>query len=501
MLASSGDDASSNTRILRAVQKVSVDLRSKLGESLKSVQKYDKPLELTTSSFDALRALSMARKSRRDGKRTEQIAWLRRAVEFDPSFAYGYAALSVDAWNRRQHDQAAEYARRAFDLREQATEREKFYIMDKYYGNATGQLEEQIQSARVWASVYPRDYSALASLCTAYGVAGQYEKGLQAALDAIRIDPDAVTPYGNAMGYYAAMGRFDDAKRMYDEARNRQITYGHLPVYYYDVAFIRHDAAAMQQAVAESLKNDAEDEISLEMALVEAYYGRMQKAAGLIDRVLEAARRTKNEAGIARAYAGRAHLEAIFGLKREAQKDAAAALPAASSPEMLASAGWALARAGDLTQAAAIEKQLEQRYPLHTIVNRVFLPILRAEMANARNRPQEAIAALESARPYELTSTGETRNLYAIYLRGESHLWAHEGQAALQEFQKILDAPGIVMNSPLMPLSRLGVARAYAELHDPRTRDKYVDFFTIWNEADSDLPIVLAARREYTAIR
>jgi tetratricopeptide (TPR) repeat protein len=466
------------------------------------VQKYDKPFEATSSSVDALNALGLARKSRRQSKPQEQLAWLQRAVELDPNFASGYAALSVDAFNRRQTALAAEYARKAFDLRDQVTEREKFYIIDKYYGNATGQLEEQLQSGKLWAMAYPRDYNAFASLNVAYGVAGQYDKALEASLEAIRLDPDATSPYGNAMGYYAALGRLDDAKRIYEEARKRNVNYRHLPVYYYDIAFLRRDPPAMEQAVRDSIKLGAEDEVLVEMALAESYSGKLRKSGELVGRAVAVAQRANDKSSMAASLVTRAHLEAICGLKRQAQQDAADALKLDSSRDVLVMAGWSFARSGDAVRAQAAEKELQTAYPLHTIVNRVFLPVLRAELENSRNRPDQALAALEAAVPYELTSSGVTRNLYAVYVRGESYLRAHQGQAALKEFQKILDAPGIVMNSPLTPLARLGLARAYALLGDrPKSRDEYVIFITTWSEADSDLPILMTARQEAGALR
>jgi tetratricopeptide (TPR) repeat protein len=367
----------------------------------------------------------------------------------------------------------------------------------------TGQLEEQLQSDRLWTGTYPRDYVAFASLGTAYGIAGQYEKGLQASLEALRLDPGGVSPYVNAMGYYAALGRADEAKRIYYEARKRNISPQHLPVYYYDVAFVHRDSAAMAEAATAALGNEgAQDEILLEMALVEAYAGKLQKARELFSRAAKAAPRTDGGHSIALTYVTRAHVEALFGLNREAQADAIEALKLASERDLLAVAGWSLARAGNTSRAEKAEQLLRSRYPLHTIVNRVYVPALRAEIENSRNREDLAIDALQAAVPYELTSSGGSRNMYAVFVRGESYLRARKSVEAQLEFQKILDRPGVVMNSPLTPLARLGQARAYALAGETaKSRKAYEDYFTMWNEADTDLPILVRAKRDFAALK
>ncbi|MCU1238628.1 MAG: serine/threonine protein kinase with repeat, partial [Candidatus Solibacter sp.] len=502
-LASSGVEVKNKDTMLRALSNSAVELRSKLGESLQSVRKYDKPFEATSSSLEALRAYTLARKSRQEGNLTDQVAWLERAVALDPKFAYGYAALSAEYWNRRQADKAADYGLKAFELRDQVTERERFNLLDKYYGNVTGQLEEQLQSDKLWTGEYPRDYVAFANLGTAYGIAGQLDKGLEATLEALRLDPGAVTPYGNAMGYYAALGRFDEAKNVYEDARRHNIAYRHIPVFYYDVAFMRHDAAGMAEAVQEAMgKDGAQDEILVEIALADAYAGKLQRAGESLARAVAVAQRKDNKHSMAISYATRAHVEALFGANQEARRDAIKALELAPERDLLAVAGWSLARAGDTARAKAAEQELRSRYRLNTIVNRVYLPALRAEIENANNRPDLAVEALKDTSVYELGTSGGTRALYSLYVRGESYLRTRQGKAAVAEFQKILDRPGVVMNAPLTPLARLGLARGYALDGDTaRSRAEYLNFLTIWNEADAGLPIVVRARREYMALQ
>jgi serine/threonine protein kinase/tetratricopeptide (TPR) repeat protein len=503
LLARSGAEATGEDTVLRALGKAAITLRGELGESLKSIQKFDKPFEATSSSLEALKSYTMARKARQEGSLKDELALLQRAIELDPKFAYAYAGLSAEYFNLRQVEKAAEYGRKGFELRDYVTEREKFYLLDKYYGNVTGQLDELIKSDELWTIAYPRDYTAFANLGAAYGRAGQPQKGLQASLDAIRQNPDGVASYVNAMGYYAALGQFDEAKRIYEEAKKHNVSYRHIPVYYYDIAFLQHDTAGMAQAIREAAGKDrGADEILVEEALVESYYGRLQKARELFQRAIELAQTKSDKVTTATLYATRAHIEALLGAKAAAHQDANYALRFAWERDVLSLAGWSLAIAGDSRYAQTVAQELEHSYPLNTIVMRIYLPALRANLENAGNRPNRAIEILQGAAPYELATTGGTMTMYGVYVRGESYLRAHQGPAAAVEFQKILDHPGIILNSPVGSLARLGLARAYALAGDTaKSRATYRDLFTLWKDADPTLPALVDAHKEYDALQ
>ena len=500
-LAHASAEGTGKDAVLRALGKAAIELRSKLGESLSSIQKFDKPLEATTASLEALKSYTLARKARRDGDVPDELALLRRAIELDPNFAYAYAGLSAEYSNLHQPDKAAEYGQKGFELRDRVTERERFYLLDKYYGNVTGDLDELIQSGKLWTLAYPRDYTAFANLGTAYGKAGQIEKGLEATLEAIHLDPDGVAPYVNAIGYYAALGRFDESKAIYEEAKKRNISYRHLPVYYYDLAFVRHDTDGMAQAVQEAAtRQGGEDEILIEQALVEAYYGRLKRSRDLLQRALDSAKRKDDKEGMAMLYAIRAHVGALLGSHAAARQDANNALGLSSERDVLSYAGWALALAGDTSRAQGVEKELERRYTFNTIARRVYLPVLRAHLG--REKPLEAVGGLQAAIPYEFATGGGTSVMYAIYVRGDAYRRAGQGAAAAVEFQKIVDRPGLIMNSPVGSLARLGLAQAYAIAGDTsKSRAAYQDFLALWKDADPDLPILIEARKQSGALK
>jgi tetratricopeptide (TPR) repeat protein len=483
--------------------KAAVELRGKLGESLTSVRRFDKPFEATSSSLEALRLYTMAAKERLDGRGSNEIALLQRAVELDQTFASGYAQLSAAYWNLRQTDKAAEFGKKGFDLRANVTERERFILLDRYYGNVLGDLEKLIESDKLWSLIYIRDYAAFAALGSAYGKAGQRDKGLEASLQAIRLNPDAVTGYVNGMAQYAASGQLVEARRLYEQARNRKLAYQRLAVFLYDVAFLQHDEAAMAEAAREAAsRQGGEDDILLEQALVEAYSGRRKKARELLSRVIESAERRDDGSSLGVLLATQAHMDALFGEFTTVRRDAAEALKRSSSRNVLAVASWASARAGDRTAALAGEQQLQRDYTTDTISRRVYLPALRADRELAANQPEQAVEELRASVPYELASSpAPTSVMYVVYLRGEAYLRLRQGAMAAVEFEKIIQHPGIVVNSPLAPLARFGAAQAYALSGDVgKSRGAFEELFRVWKDADADLPVLLEARRQYAQL-
>ena len=161
----------------------------------------------------------------------------------------------------------------------------------------------------------------------------------------------------------------------------------------------------------------------------------------------------------------------------------------------------ALGLAGDSAQATRLAADLAKRFPEDTIVQFDYLPMIHAAAALQSGSATKAIEALAPAAPYELGSiSGVT--LYPVYLRGEAYLAAHQGSAAAAEFQKILDHPGVVANTPIGALAHLGLARAYALSGDTaKAKTAYQDFLALWKDADPDIPILKEAKAEYAKLQ
>ena len=175
-----------------------------------------------------------------------------------------------------------------------------------------------------------------------------------------------------------------------------------------------------------------------------------------------------------------------------------------------AASAMALALAGDSGEARRLAGDLAKRYPKDTTVQIKYLPTIQAAVAlgggrQARN-PAKAIEALVRSAAYELgyaplVNTNSGTPLCAIYLRGEAYLAAHQGPAAVAEFRKILDHPGVVMNFVTGALAHFGLGRAYALAGDnAKARTAYQDFLALWKDADPDIPVLIQAKAEYAQL-
>ena len=194
-----------------------------------------------------------------------------------------------------------------------------------------------------------------------------------------------------------------------------------------------------------------------------------------------------------------AQMEALCGSGARARERAQAALALDRGFANALEGGLALALAGGPDQAQPLLDAVARRFPAATLWQAVWFARPRAAVQLARGNPAGAIEALKEASPYEL---GVLAGHWVVYLRGQAYLDLRQGKDAAREFQKVLDNRTVDALSPLWPLSHLGLARAHALAGDAAaSRRAYQDFFALWKDADEDIPILQAARREYEKIR
>jgi serine/threonine protein kinase/tetratricopeptide (TPR) repeat protein len=496
--------AASKEQVLAALGQAAAKLRGEVGESLSSVQKFDVPLEqATTNSLEALKAFTLGGKTKREKGDAEAIPFFKRALELDPNFALAYDALGVNYGNLNQPSLAANYIKKAFDLRERVTEREKLHVTALYYDSATGELEKANQTYELWIQVYPRDFVAYEWLGWDYATLGQYEKAAAETRESIRLEPNSVLGYENLGTIYLALNRFDEARTTTDEALGRKLEDISLHQNLYALAFFQGNVAAMKlQADWAIGKAGAEDwMLSLESD-TEAWSGRLGKARELSRQAVESARRSDEKEPAALWQANAAIREALFGNADAARQNAAVAVALApGSRDAEAQAALAYALAGDTTHAQSHTDDLAKRFPQDTLVQSVWLPTVRAQIETGRENPARAVEFLQAAAPYELGMLrGSAINscLYPVYIRAEAYLSAQKGPAAAAEFQKILDHRGLLWNCATGALAHLGLARAYALQGDTaKAKAAYQDFLTLWKDADPDVPILKQAKAEY----
>jgi eukaryotic-like serine/threonine-protein kinase len=502
-LAKEQEEAATKQDVLNALGKAATSLRGKLGESLASVQKFDVPVEATTPSLEALKAYSMGITTGRTKGDAAAIPFMKRALELDPNFAAAYASLGVHYSNLGQASLAAENVKKAYALRERVSEHEKYRIESLYYDVVLGDEEQAIQVYELWAKSYPQDLVPPGNLGEIYNELGQYEKAVTETQEALRLEPNFVISYSNLANNYLGLNRLDDAKKAIQQAQERKLEgyYLHRMTYY--LAFLEGDAAEMEREVAWAAgKPGVEDAMLSHQSDTEAYYGHLVKARDFSRRAVDAAVRndSKETAGLWQLNA--ALREAEFGNIAVAKEDVAAALALAPGRDVKVVAALALARIGETARAKTIVEELEKNYPSDTMLKVYCLPTIQAAMELNTNNSSQAVVSLEPAAPYELGTTPSFGSLYPVYIRGEAQLTAHNGTAAATEFQKILDHRGIVLNSPLGALAHLGLARACALQGDAaKAKAAYNDFFTLWKDADPDIPILKEAKAEYAKLQ
>jgi eukaryotic-like serine/threonine-protein kinase len=499
-LAREQAEAESKEQVLRKLGEAATSLREKLGESLASIQRFDAPVEqATTSSLEALRAFSLGDEHRARGEDAEAIPFYRRAIELDPNFALAYARLAVMYFNLRQFEQASQYSQRAFELRDRVSERERFYLESRYYGDVTGELEKNLEVLELWKRTYPRDFVPLNNLAVAYSGIGQYERAIEEARAAIQLNPTSAAPRTNLGFAFMGLNRFDEARAVFEEAlrQNPDSTSHHIGLYF--IAFIHGNTSAMQQQVEWARGRPTEHDITGVQASAAAFSGRLRQSRELSRRAVELAQQRELREVAAVITLQAATREALFGNCQQAREYVTNALTLARSRTVLSRAAAALALCGEANLAQPLIDELSRRFPQDTLINVTWLPTIRAALEINRNNPAQAVQLLQTASRYELERDA---GLAPIYIRGLAYLRLQQGAEAMAEFQKILDHRGVASASPIRPLAHLGLARAAALTGDiARSRRAYQDFFALWREADADIPILQEARQEYERLR
>ncbi len=510
--------AASKEKVLDALGAAASKLRNELGESLATVQKFDLPLEeATTSSLEALKALSLGHKAHSEKGSAAALPYYLRAIELDPNFAMGYLAVGADYWSLSELGRANEYFTKAFQLRERASEREKLRITASYYQNVTGELDKAAQTYQEMIESYPRDPGGYANLSYVCAFQGHYEKAAEMTRQGLRLAPDELVLYEDLANYALASQRFDEARQIIHEAQVRKMDLLLLHNALYALFFIEADSAAMAEQQQWFAGKPEYENWGLALAsATEAYAGHLGKARELTKRAVDSAIRADSKENGAIWQANAALQQAASGNTTEAQQSAAETLKLAPMSQGVAvEAALAFAMAGDTARARALAQDLNQRYPLDTQVQSLWLPAIQAQLALDRKNPAGALNDLQAASPIELGMIQFCANvscLYAVYVRGQAYLAAGQGNAAAAEFQKILDHSGIVWNCWTGALARLGVARANslqarnstgadADAARLRALAAYKDFLTLWKDADPDIPIYKQAKAEYAKLQ
>jgi eukaryotic-like serine/threonine-protein kinase len=489
--------AGSKESVLNSLHQAGSSLRKKLGESLASVQKYDKPLsEATTSSLEALKALSLGDSRHQMSNELAALPLYQHAVELDPNFAMAYARLGTVYNNLGQSQLSEKNREKAFELRDRASEHEKLYIMSHYYVDS-GQLEKGITALELYKQTYPRDATPYNNLAAVYNQMGQYENALDNARQCVRLDPDSASGYSNVGFAYSGLNRLDEAKATFKQALEHKagaaIAHSSLAI----IAWLQGNNSSMEHEL-EAMKDDAQGEYQITglRSGMAAYAGQVKAGRSFGQKQREAADRLGLKEASANEYAQEAFTEATFLNKARALEDVAEALKLSQSAGVKLYCATSLALVGEDARATKLADEVAQKRPFDTLVQFVQVPLIKAQIELNKNNPGKAIDLLDSALVYARGSSG------VLYIRGNAFLKAGRGSDAVQAFQRLLDMKNVLSVDPVMPLAKVGLARAYVMAGDKaRARVAYQDFLAGWRDADPDVPVLRVVKAEYGQVQ
>ena len=498
--------------VLNSLSQIARKFRTRVGESLSTVEKHSTPLaSATTPSLEALKAYSTGMNVNLSAGSAAAIPFFRRAVEIDPEFAMAYAHLGLKYSSVGESVLSAENTIQAWQLRDRVSEREKFFIDFTYDREVTGNLEKAYRTLELWRQTYPRrgenpsPHDLLAGLSTSG--TGRFERAIEAAQEGIAADPDFAIKYANLASSYFLTDRLSEAESTLQRASERKLEIPDFLGLRYNIAALNGDKDKMDRIVALAKgKHGAEHLVANTEALALARSGGLQAARRSSSRAVDLALQEGQREAAASYQAARAVWEAVCGNAAEGKRNAMEALELSKGRDVEYTAALALGLSGGSSRSEALAGDLEKRFPDDTFAKFTYVPVLRALTALERGKPTDTVERLQAALRYELAVNGLNFNhflggLHSAYVRGEALSAAHRYAEAAAEFQKILDHRGIVGLDPIGALAHLQLGRVFA-LSGDKTKAKtaYEAFLALWKDADADIPILKSAKAEYARL-
>ncbi len=491
-------EAESKERVLQVLGGAVTRLRNKLGESLASVQKLNTPIEqATTPSLEALQAFTRGELLRNQGSEREAVPLFLRAVELDPNFALAYARLGTTYDNLGEEQAGIADRTKAFELRDRVSERERLYISAHYFTSVTGELDKSVQTWELYKQLYPRDSIPYNNLLFTYSERGEFDKALENAREELRLAPNSHWAYADLARTYLALNRIEEAKATLRQGIANHIDAPSLRGTLFRIAVLENDAEGMRQQV-EWAKGNPQGELSilgLQAELV-ASRGQFKKFREISIRLQQLARQLGSKDIEANLWISRAKTEAEWGNVRLAEQAAKEGLALSQAKGVLADATDAYALIGDEKKAKSLAGDLSKKYPLDQWMKNHQLARSRAILESKRKNSEEAVQLLSASLemfPFDGV---------LLYTRGEVYLQARKGPEAARDFEKVIAHRNLYPTLPLISLSHLGLARAYALSGDvAQSRKHYQDFLALVKDADPDVPVVQQAKAEYERLK
>jgi DNA-binding winged helix-turn-helix (wHTH) protein/tetratricopeptide (TPR) repeat protein len=490
--------------VIEALGKTAAKLRAQLGESLPSIQKYNAPLEqATTPSLDALKMYGVALSTWDAKGDVASLPYFQQAVAIDPEFAMAYSGLATVYNNLGQADLARANTIKAFNLRARVTETERASIEARYYLYVTEEIEKAAQTYDVLAREYPDAAGSINHLATVEIKLGNDQEAVEHLRKALALDPTRAATYVNLALALMRLNRMQEVAPVLDAADQRGLRIAFWFQTHYWLAFLNGNQQEMDRWVAAVAPNaEAKPALLSAEADTQAWHGRYREAFATSLAAAKLMQSANDKESAAACLARAAIREAEAGDAGRARSSLAQARALSTDRPIQLATALVDAQLGDTTQAIAITRELDQRYPNGTFIQNFWLPVIRAKSELRRGNGKQAVALLSTARNLDpiLAIDFGFSSLFSSYVRGQAYLASGDGDRAAAEFRKLIEQRGLVVNSPFGSLAYLGLARS---LRLAGRRDEaaqaYRDFFARWSDPDPDLPLVRQARAEQAA--
>jgi DNA-binding winged helix-turn-helix (wHTH) protein/Tfp pilus assembly protein PilF len=491
-LASAKLEAADKSKVLPAVDALADRMRSKLGESAKSIQRNDVPLaQAATSSLEALRAYSTAQYM--DTQGATQVVLLplyQKAVELDPQFALAYEAMAGNYYELQEGRLASKNYKKAFDLRDRVGESDRLGFEARYYAYALGDAVAGLNAFRAWASMYPHDYRPWVNIANFDNQLGNPTEAIAAGERAIQINPNYLRAYSVTGRAYKNASRFAEAKAV--EAKSHPI--GPYPVgsnTTFEIAFYEHDQSTFDRIVKE-FEDKQWPLRNYYLGQARSMEGKYAEATKVLNLEIDEDRRQGKSEIVDGVLVELATIARLYGYPTEAHT-----YLARISKGYLDSDDAALEFAlnGDATYAKRY--LAAHAHDLHAPTDQavIKIPQLEAAVELQAGRPAEALAALEPSRSYMLAGF-MTRTLQAT-----AYMRSGQPRKAAEDYKLLVENPGSGFGV-LYPMAKLGLARAEAAAGNVDTsRAAYQSFLDAWKDADPDVPVLKAAKAEFAKLR
>ena len=498
-LAQEQAQAESKEKVLAALGSSVSKMRGKLGESLASVQKYDVPIEqVTTSSLEALKAFALANAEFDQEREIPSLTYYKRAVELDPNFAWVWAKMGIIYENSGEHEKAIQSTRKAYELRDRVSEREKLYIDEHYFQVVTGEKDKEMEALELYERTYPGDEVPPNNLSVGFQMQGDFPKGVEQGKLAVQNSPNSAGAWENLSYSYLGANRPDEAWQTAQQLLTRFPDSDGVHMYAYLFALTMRKQADADRELAWSKGKQLEYRFLFYEIRQLGEQGKLHLSEEIASRALDMERNQGLNETADGDLGYLAMVEADLGACDRALKNAAP-LAASSSRAALTQSGYVFATCGQPQKAESNLAKLNKDHPLDSFLQKSELPQMRARLNLQRGNGAKAIEDLRSAEWAEL---GWVELGLPMYLRGLAFLQNKQGPEAAAEFQKILDHHNALLPGAYESLAKLGQGRAYALTGDKaKARTAYQDLFAVWKDADPDLPIQKQAKAEYPKLQ